>query len=275
MNDQNSARQPVPAGAIPPVPRPGTAARNLADEDGARHAARKRRSWLIRAAHGMGVRVRHPDGGDRPVEEILQDEAAQRAQIETERRDGSRKHHRLPAWIRHIPKLVMVFDFCLLLYFFSGVTDVNWVAPLSAALLFALLLAATVTAPAYGLFSYTGHQLRLYKDHSGAVRLGEADGLTKIATAACVVGIAILSSLMFVRMHAEVINALGSRASGTAILIALTLATVSVLANFLVIGIHAHDGSYEVDRLNKLSATVRRVLADVHRSRTRAARHLG
>lgn len=249
------------------------AIRDLAAEDRQRHAARRRRIWLIRAAHGMGVRVRHPDGGDRSVEEILQDEATQRAQIEAERRNGSLKHHLLPPWIHNIPKLVMIFDFGLLLYFFAGVTDVNWVSPLSPALVFAVLLAATVTIPAYGLLSYAGHQLRLYKDHSGAVRLAEADGLTKTATAACVLAIAVLSSLMFVRMHTEVSYALGPSAGGTAMLIALTLAAISALANFLVIGIHAHDGSYEVYRLNKLSATARRELASAHRFRTRAARY--
>ncbi len=54
---------------------------------------------------------------------------------------------------------------------------------------------------------------------------------------------AVLAALMYFRMHAEVINALGPSAGTTAIIIGLALATVSVLANTMVIGVHALDGS--------------------------------
>ena len=162
-----------------------------------------------RASHRSADRVRHPDGGQRPVAEVQQDEAAARRQIEDETARGSRKHHRLPRWIGRIPVLVLLVDFCLLLYFFSGITDVNWASPLGANLVFAVLLAAMVTVLSYGFLAFAGHRLRGYKDHSGAVAFSELDGLTKAACWASAAGIAMLATLMFIRMRAEVLDALG------------------------------------------------------------------
>ena len=209
-----------------------------------------------RAAHRSAVRVRHPDGGQRPVSETQQDEADLRRQIEDETARGSRKHHRLPWWIGRIPLLVLLVDVSLLLYFFAGITDVDWSSPLSASLVFAVLLAAMVTVLSYGFLAFAGHRLRDYKDHSGAVAFTELDALTKMACWFSAAGIAVLATLMFVRMRAEVLNALGGSAWETALIIALAVAVVSVMANFLVVAIHALDGSREVARLNALSAAV-------------------
>ena len=247
--------------------------RDLAAEDRQRHAGRRARVMRLRAAHWMGVRVPHPDGGEHSVEAILQDEIAQRARIDAERSMGSRKHQRLPGWMRHVPKLVMLGDLILLLYFFAGVTDVDWADPFSAGLLFAALLASIVTVLAFGFFSFTGHRLRSFKDHSGAVRAGDLDGFTKLAVTGSVIGTVTLAALMFLRMHIEVLYALGPRSGYTALVVASAVAVVSILANLLVIGIHAHDGSYEVDRLNKLSAAARRSLARAHRMSGKATAH--
>ncbi|MGH3195622.1 MAG: hypothetical protein ACRDNT_06740 [Streptosporangiaceae bacterium] len=207
--------------------------------------------------------------------EIQQDEIAQRAQIEAETQRGSRKHHRLPGWLRRVPKLVLLFDFFLLLYFFAGITDVNWSSPLSAVLAFAVLLAAMVTVLSYGFLSFTGHRMRSHKDHSGAVRLDQLDDLSKASMLVAVAIVGILAALMFTRMRIEVVYALGPGSGGAALMIALTLATVSAAANFLVVGIHALDGSDQVERLNKLSATAHRALAKAHRMRERAAHQVG
>lgn len=67
---------------------------------------------------------------------------------------------------------------------------------------------------------------------------------------------AVLATLMFFRMRAEVIDALGPGSGGTALIIGLTLAMVSILANTLVIAVHAFDGSTEADRLDALGAAV-------------------
>ena len=108
--------------------------------------------------------------GRRPVADVQRCQAAQRSQIEDEMARGSRKHQRLPRWIGRIPKLVLVVDFCLLLYFFAGITDVDWASPLSANLAFAVLLAAMVTTLSYGFLAFAGYRLRGYKDHSGGSR---------------------------------------------------------------------------------------------------------
>jgi hypothetical protein len=249
--------------------------RNLAAEDRQLHAQRRARSWHRRAAHWMGKRVRHPDGGAHTVESTLQDEKDQRVAISTDRSNGSKRHDRLPGWICQVPKLVMGCDLGLLLFFFSGVTDVDWARPsLSAALLFAIMLALAVTVLAYGLFAFAGNRLRSFRTHAGQVHLTDLDGFTKVIAAGSAVGIIVLATLMFVRMDNEVAGALGPGSGTTALLVALALAVVSALANFLVIAIHAHNGSYEVDRLDKLSAATRRAYARAHRARGKAAKHL-
>lgn len=244
--------------------------RDLAEADREQRAQRRARMLLIRADFRLTGRVRHPDGGRRAVVEIQRDEIAQRAQIEMEARRGSRKHNRLPRWLRRVPKLVLLFDFCLLLYFFAGITDVNWYSPLSANLGFAVLLAAMVTVLSYGFLSFTGHRMRTHKDHSGAVRLDQLDSLSAASILVAVAIVGILAALMFTRMRIEVIYALGPGSGGTALMIALTLAAVSAAANLLVVGIHALDGSDQVERLNKLSAAAHRSLARAHRMRERA-----
>jgi hypothetical protein len=249
--------------------------RNLAAEDRLRHAQRRARRWHRRSAHWLGTRVRHPDGGEHTVEATLQDEKDQRAAINADRSNGSRRHDRLPGWICQVPRIVMGCDLGLLVFFFGGITDVDWSRPsLSPALLFAIMLAVAVTVLAYGLLAFAGHRLRSFRNHAGQIHLTDLDGFTKLVTAGSVVCIIVVAALMFVRMDDEVAGALGPASGATALLVGLALAVVSALSNFLVIAIHAHNGSYEVDRLDKLSAATRREHARAHRALGRAARHL-
>lgn len=234
-----------------------------------KHQARQ--AELITRARYRGTdRVRHPDGGLRPADEVARDEQAQRAQIEEDRASGSRKHQRLPRRIGRIPRVVLVADSLLLVYFFAGITDVDWASPLSADLAFAVILAAMVTVLTYGFLGFAGHRLRSYKDHSGAIPFADLDGLTKSSAAAAIVAIGILSALMFTRMRTEVLYALGPGSGTTALLIAMTLAVVSALANFLVIAVHALDGSDQAARLEALSSAVSRPIAQVRRMREEA-----
>ena len=226
---------------------------------------------LVRAGHREHDLVRHPDGGQETVADMRRCQAAQRAQIEDEAARGSRKHRRLPRWIGHVPKLVLVVDFCLLLYFFAGITDVNWASPVSADLAFAVLLAAMVTLLCYGFLSFAGYRLRGYKDHSGGIAFGDLDALTRVACGAAAVGMAAIAALMFIRMRTEVLYALGSQGWVTAVVIALVVAVVSLLANFLVVAIHALDGSDEVARLEVLSAATSGPLSRAHRMQEKAA----
>ena len=226
---------------------------------------------LVRARYRKHDLVRHPGGGRETVCDVQQHQAALRAQIDGEVARGSRKHQRMPWWIGSIPKLVLIFDFGLLLYFFAGITDVDWSSPVSVNLAFALLLAAMVTTLSYGFLAFTGYRLRGYKDHSGAVALYDLDALTRIGCGASFIGVMVIATLMFVRMRTEVLYALGSQAGVTVLVIALVLAVVSVLANFLVVAIHALDGSDQVARLNSLSAATNRPLSRAHRMREKAA----
>jgi hypothetical protein len=231
----------------------------------------RRAKLLVRAVHRHHDLVRHPDGGHETVTALQRYQGSLRAQIDDETAQGSRKHQRLPRWIGRIPRLVLLADFCLLLYFFAGITDVDWASPVSVNLAFAVLLAAMVTTLSYGFLAFAGYRLRGYKDHSGAVAFADLDGLTVTACGASVVGMAVIATLMFVRMRTEVLYALGPQAGLTALVIALVLAVVSVLANFLVAAIHALDGSDQVARLDSLSAAIRRPLSKAHRMREKAA----
>jgi hypothetical protein len=223
------------------------------------------RRQVAEVQHWMQTRVKHPDGGERTVEDTLADEAEQRENIKRQTEMGSRKHRRLPRWLRWIPKFVLFFDFALLLYFFSGITNVDWQSPLSMNLVFATGLAAMVTVLAYGFLAFIGHRMRSYKDHEGTLHRDELDDLTKAAFGFAVTVITVLAALMYLRIHSEVTDAIGPQAGVNALVIPLAVAVVSAVANYLVVLIHALDGSDEVARLNKLAAATRRPARKVHR----------
>jgi hypothetical protein len=267
-------RQPAPDDGRPamdthvPLPEPADP-QDLAERD-----RRKRvRGLLVEAEQWMQVRVKHPDGGERTVKQTLDDEDAQRDQIarETALRN-SRKHRRLPRWQRWIPKFVLFFDFCLLLYFFAGVTNVDWQSPLSMSLAFATALAGMVTVLAYGFLAFTGHRMRSHKNHAGTVHLDELDGLTKAAFATAMTVVTVVAALMFFRIHVEVTGALGPGAGASALVIPLAVAVVSAVANYLVVLIHALDGSDEVHRMEKLAAATHGPARKASRLRRRATR---
>jgi hypothetical protein len=264
------ARQATPGDdrAAPPA---GPGQGDLADRD--RHSRRERRvrGLFVEAEQRMQARVRHPDGGERTVAATLADEEEQRKQIGRQTGLGSRKHRRLARWQRWIPKFVLCFDFALLLYFFAGITNVYWPSPLSMNLAFATALAAMVTVLAYGFLAVTGHRMRSYKNHAGTVHLDELDGFTKAAFGTAMTVITVIAALMFLRIRSEVIGALGPGAGPTALVIPLAVAVVSAVANYLVVLIHALDGSDEVARLDKLAATTRRPARKAYRLRKRAA----
>ena len=66
--------------------------------------------------------------------------------------------------------------------------------------------------------------------------------------------------------------ALGNGATTTAVSVAAAATAVSILANVLVIAVHALDGSEETDRLEAFGAAVRRPAIRADRMRRRAAR---
>jgi hypothetical protein len=215
----------------------------------------------IRARYRDTDMVRHPDGGVRTVAQTASDQDQQRAQIEADRARGSFRHRRLPATLRRVPALVFGADGLLLLYFFSGVTNVDWASPFSAALVFALLLASMVTGISFAFFRFTGDRLQQYKDDAGVIPLRGLDEATTVSMALALGAIIVLAALMFIRMRAEVLSTLGPASGGTAIIISSALAMVSILANTLAIAVHALDGSAEADRLEALGQAVTPQLA--------------
>jgi hypothetical protein len=262
---------PQPSLAPPSLAPPSLAELSLADRARHRRWERRARRQLLDAEEWMQTWIKHPDGGDRTVAETKADENEQRRQIGLETDMGSRKHHRVPRWQRFIPKLVLLFDSVLLLYFFAGITNVNWQSPLSMALAFAVTLAAMVTVLAYGFLAFTGHRMRAHKTHEGTVHLDELDGFTRTAFGLAIAIIGVLALLMYLRIHSEVLGALGAQAGASAVAIPLAVAVVSAVANYLVVLIHAVDGSDEVSRLERLATATRRHVRKAHRLRWQAA----
>lgn len=212
----------------------------------------------------------HPYGGVRTVTDATSEHDKLHEQIAADTENGSLKHRRLPEALRHVPPLVFTADAGLLLYFFSIITNVNWGRPFSAALLFATLLAGMITGISFAFFRFTADRLQQYKDDTGAIPLRGLDAGTNISMGLAAVAMVVLAALMFLRMYAEVTATLGPRSGGTAIIIGLTLALVSFLANTLVIAVHAFDGSPEADRLIALGQAVYGPLSDQHQLREQA-----
>ncbi len=235
------------------------------------HAQRRTRALLIGADYRLRERVGHPDGGRCQVEAILRAEECQRGQIELDIGNGSRKHQRLPSWISKVSKLVLLLDFCLLLYFFARIADVNWRRPFSANPVAAVALSALLAGLTYGFLAFTGQRMRAHKNHAGTVYLDELDGFTKAALGAAIALAIILAIAMFTWTRVQLSYALGPQAGFTAVIVAAAMGVVNAAANCLVIGVHAVDGSDQVARLNKLSAAVRRSTALAHRMREHAA----
>jgi|ERR1700722_4412888 len=256
---------------VPEPRQPDQVQASLADTVRREHELRHVHRLTVRAEYLMKSRVRNPDGGESPVDEILATEKAQREIIEAETAAGSVKHRRAPRWMQWIPRLVLLFDVCLLLYFFAGITNVNWASPVSMELGFAVVLAAMVTVLSYGYLAFTGHRLRGHKNHAGTIHADDLDAFTRVILGVATVVILVIAALMFLRMHAEVIDALGPQGNVVALVVAAALAIISCAANFLVIAIQALDGSDQVARLEKLSASIRRSYAKAQRMREEAA----
>jgi hypothetical protein len=164
----------------------------------------------------------------------------------------------------------LIGEFILLLFFFAGVTNVDWREPLSAELLFAVILAAAVTAVSFAYFTLLGNRLRRLKGETGTIELSELDTVTRALAIGSVPIMGALATLMFVRMREEVLTALGSDAQTQALVIGATLAILGIVANIVVIAVHAFDGSDEADRLDALGAAARVPLRKAHRLRQRA-----
>lgn len=208
----------------------------------------------------VGIRdehIDHPDGGVRTVAETLADQREQRERIQADQRAGSRRHRRVPVLLRRAPTGFFVFDALLLLWFFSGVTNVDWTNdPVSVSLAVAIGMAAIAAGATFVVCRHVGDRLLHYKDDEGHLSLLGMDWWTRTSVALAVVTVTVVAPFMFIRMRSEVLDDLGQKAQGTAIIVGLVLALVTVLAVYVTIAVHAIDGSLETERLNDLGKAV-------------------
>jgi hypothetical protein len=216
----------------------------------------EQRSLAARAEQIPEKPIPHPYGGVRTVADTSADHDQLHAQIRADISRGSLRHRRLPKVLRHAPVVIFTCDALLLFYFFSGVTNVDWTSPLSVALVFAVALAAIVTGLAFLYCRYVGDRLRHYKKEEGTVSFAGMDGWTKTSAALAIVIVTVIAPLMFIRLRTEVLDDLGPQAQGTAIVVGLALAVISILAVFVTIAVHALDGSPETDWLDELGNAI-------------------
>ena len=216
----------------------------------------RQRSFTARADKIRGEFIPHPDGGVRTVAATVADHDQLHDRIAAEISHGSLRHRLLPEILHHAPSVVFACDALLLLYFFSGATNVDWSSPLSVALVFAVALAAIVTGLAFLYCRYVGDRLRHYKNDEGTLSFAGMDGWTRGSAALAIVTVTVLAPLMFIRMRTEILDDLGPQAQGTAIVVGLALAVISILAVFVTISVHALHGSPEADRLKALADAV-------------------
>ena len=210
-----------------------------------------------RAAGIRDEHIDHPDGGVRTVAETLADEREQRELIQADQRAGSRRHRHLSVLLRRAPAGFFVFDALLLLWFFSGVTNVDWTNhPASVSLVVAIGMAAIATGATFVLCRHVGDRLLHYKDDEGHLSLLGMDWWTRTSAALAVATVTVMAPFMFIRMRSEVLDDLGQKVQGTAIIVGLVLALVTVLAVYVTIAVHALDGSLETERLNDLGKAV-------------------
>lgn len=159
--------------------------------------------------------------------------------------------------LRRAPAGFFVFDALLLLWFFSGVTNVDWTNhPASVSLAVAIGMAAIATGATFVLCRHVGDRLLHYKDDEGHLSLLGMDWWTRTSVALAVATVTVIAPFMFIRMRSEVLDDLGQKAQGTAIIVGLVLALVTVLAVYVTIAVHALDGSPETERLDDLGKAV-------------------
>ncbi len=236
------------------------------------HGELPARMPFISAGYQLQIMVKHPDGGMCPVADILAEEEDLWNQINRDAGMGSRKHHRVAPWVRRFPGVALFFDCCLVLFFFAGVTTVDWARPFSARLALAVALGALVTVASYRFLVFTGRRMRSYKSHEGAVHLDEMDGLTRVAFVIAMANIAVLLAPMFIRARTVVAGAFGDGAGVAALVVPLTVAAIGAMTNYLVVIIAARDGSDETARLGKLAVASGRARRLLERAAQQAGR---
>ncbi len=214
------------------------------------------RAEAIRTLEGP---VRDPRLGWRPPvavhEEVGELEGAVLAQT---LRGGAGRHRGLPWLVRCAPAAIALVDLVVLFWFTATVFNVDPAAPVSLSGLAALLFAVLGCGISFAWLTLTGLRLKAYRDDRGEVvwaALG-AGTWALLALSAALVGA--LATLMAVRVHEEVLGALGRQAATTAFVVAGVFAVLSVVANAAVVAVHASHGSEETERLGELGRLLRR-----------------
>jgi outer membrane protein OmpA-like peptidoglycan-associated protein len=170
-------------------PAPADVNRQALRKPGIQRARRRRLSKVLRRVPAARLHHRQPSrsrsapwgrpsrlpgritgtGYQHAAAETARAQDEQRTVIAADIQNGSHRHRRLPRILRRIPLLVFAADALLLMYFFSGVTNVDWSSPFSAALVFAILLAVMVTGISFAFFRFAGDRLPQYKNDAGTV----------------------------------------------------------------------------------------------------------
>jgi hypothetical protein len=212
--------------------------------------------------------IRDPRGGLTTVAAASADMQDLRHAVLGETRAGSRRHLRISRTQRLVVRLLPALDWVVLVWFLTGVLNVD-LRVVDPALLVAVALALLCTIAVAAWTSAVGEHIQRSKDDRGDVVWQHLDTTSWALLAITLVMSALLGVLMYVRVADEVYQATGV-ADATGVAIALALAASVVLLNTYVLYLSFRDGSVATRDLDRLGRAVAPHVRRQHRAHGRA-----
>ena len=213
--------------------------------------------------------IRDPRGGITTVADALARMEKKQREIDDIAQAGSRYHHRISTAQRRLVHLLPLLDGLILLWFLTGVLNVD-LTRFDPTLAIAAALALLCTAGVAAFNTVVGQHLQRSKDrHTADLVWDHLDLTSWILLALGIAMASLLGVMMDVRVSDEVFQATGVL-GGAAAIIALTVAAATVLVNLAVIYLSYRDGSPLTHELDQLAHSTRHHLSREHQARARA-----
>lgn len=194
-----------------------------------------------------------------------------RLMIEHEEAAGTMRHRtvpRLTKWIVWI--VVVVIDFPIMTWVSSSIFNVDWNAPSSVRLLFAVATAVLATLAAATVLHHLGHELREQKTDNRGLAWSQLRARSRAILITVAVLVLLVALLMFVRVRIEGVL---SGLEAVATLLAALVAMVMFISATLVFWTAFRDGSPEGDDLAYYTDLVERFITEKQALESRAAWH--
>lgn len=215
--------------------------------------------------------IRSPRGGRCTLRDAQSIQNELRVRVDAEIRQGDHRHDRVGRWLRQVPKL-LIADLLVTVWFFSSVFNVDWAQPAVVPLLLSLVFAFLATGIGYIVLTKTGEHLRTFKDWNRKIPWHALDATAIGFIAGAVVVSALLSAMVYVRLHEEIFDALGSEKTGVALTVAVIFACLYMAGNLAIVAVNAFDGSEITHELEAFGRAIKRPSRKIGRLRRKAHR---